>query len=889
MSWARPALRSFVFLAIIAGALPSRAETTPPATDLIVSPTSIVFSVRSGDPFASFVSEWVSVTNRGLKVDYTVTAFPAWVKVSSSAGTLAENGSLTVGISVDASTLWPGSLSGIVVVSAPGRPSRSVSLDVQVGEPPVFKTITAAPAGLVFTGSSGNPMSPAQSTVTVSNQGPAATYQISTFPDWLQASKSSGSLASNGKDTFTVSANPAYLASGTQTGVITISAPDRQPAKVNVTATFLKDKDLLLSFSSFTFSGVSGVAGSTPLSVVVRVTNQGSDVAYTISPSSAWIVLSKTAGRLPANGQDTFQVSIDATGLPPGSQGGVIEVNAAGRPTRLLFIYADLAEGPPLITAFPSALEFMSAAGEAPPSQGVNVSMGGDQTMDLAIASDSSWLLPAKAAVKTPAAISVSAGAIDAAPQPVKGALRLSVVGSPVITVPVTVRPAGLAEYSGVAIVDGSGLASAVTIVNQDIKTATVALEFYQSQPETKGIPWSPEMVNGSGALSHDIPVGGSFTWTTAGSSDDLRSGWVRVVSQEKISGDVRWVDASGTAAFPDLPMPVNSVWQQRFVTPFDATDEHIGSVFLVNTSTTEPAKVSALFRKETGEVLSRSYRATVPPLGQTQYYFSSNESLTGNRGSAEFVIVGGRVAATLFRYTLNTTVCIEPHSISQPTGGHYSFPLVMDGARLSTDLTVTNIDSVPATVSLVFRKRGASGTATSNWQPSMVNAATYQNVVIAPGSSHSWVTSGTGDLSAGWVDVVSLQKVGGVAIVVQHDTLGSVLEEAAGTTTVDVTGSARLPFKSNAAAGSILGLSNLSATQAATVEISWKNQQGAALLTQTLNLPAQGLALIPPSGFNTLGTPAGVAELTVRTGSVSVSSLDLTPDILALLASFKN
>jgi len=181
------------------------------APQMSVSPGGgLVSSGRQGGPFDP-PSKTYTVQNPGTAaLSWAAAKTSDWVSLSTTGGALNAGASQTVVVSINAQAgnLGPGSYDDTVTFSnlsnGMGNTGRSVYLTV---EAPGSLSVTPGD-GLAAAGPEGGPFSPDRKIYTVGNPGIAPIdWSVSTASDWLDLSRTGGTLTPGGSDTVVVSVN----------------------------------------------------------------------------------------------------------------------------------------------------------------------------------------------------------------------------------------------------------------------------------------------------------------------------------------------------------------------------------------------------------------------------------------------------------------------------------------------------------------------------------------------------------------------------------------------------------------------------------------------------------------------------------------------------------
>jgi hypothetical protein len=209
-------------------------------------------------------------------------------------------------------------------------------------------TLTATPATLTFNYAGG--AAPAAQPVHTSSSGSSIAFitAVSTTSggSWLSATPSGGSTPLD----VSVSVNPAGLAAGAYSGMVTItsSSASNSPQTVNVTLNVTTTAPpatptLSLNPASLTFTSTGG-ASVTPKNVMMS--SSGSQLPFTTSVSTTsggnWLSAGAMNGTTPA----TLSISANPAGLNDGTYKGSVTFTAAGASNSPLTLNVTLIVGP---------------------------------------------------------------------------------------------------------------------------------------------------------------------------------------------------------------------------------------------------------------------------------------------------------------------------------------------------------------------------------------------------------------------------------------------------------------------------------------------------------------------------------------------------------------
>lgn len=529
------------------------------------------------------------------------------------------------------------------------------------------------------------------------------------------------------------------------------------------------------------------------------------------------------------------------------------------------------------LEVFPPQVDFYLQPGVPVLNQSLHVAAANASAVNVNVSPASSgWLSASPLVITTPgqAALAVS----NTPAGRVSGMISLVPIsqGVPGVDVPVNVHSAGSTMYYIPRVVDGGGFATTITVSNLDSGPASVSLRFRRALPDTTTEPWTPLMENGQTTENVEIPVGGSFTWRTLGVGGQADAGWAQVICNRKIGGMAVYRQSVTGRADQEAAVPVVSTWQQRILLPFDNTGDLVTSMAITNAGETEMGEVRAIFRDSNGQLIPGSYRKVLPPQGHVAFPLASELPILGNRrGTAEFVMIGGRMSAVGLRFSSSAFTSFEAQSLNTASSGRLIIPQVANAGGFLTTITLVNKDAVPATVSLQFYRRVAPDGTAESWIPPMTNNQPLQNVMIPPGSSATWQTTGTGSVEQGWGEVLTNQQVSGFAVFLQRAP-GRADQEAAVPVNAGPQQRFLLPFDNTQPFTTTMALANFSGGSPASIAVTIRDEENAELEPAAgIEFPALGhLAFALPERFPQTAGRRGTIEFQVRAGSVSAVGL---------------
>ena len=301
------------------------------------------------------VSQAYVLTNTGTaSMAWTASKVASWVTLSSTGGTLAAGGTVTVTASTNSGVtgLTAGSYSDTVTftngTNGTGNTTRGVSLTVTAAS--VAGPLTVTPAGgLTSSWTIGSTYTPVSQAYVLTNTGTASmAWTASKVASWVTLSSTGGTLAAGGTVTVTASTNSGVtgLTAGSYSDTVTFTN------STNGTGNTTRGVSLTVTAASvagpLTVTPAGGLTSSwtigstyTPVSQAYVLTNTGTaSMAWTASKVASWVTLSSTGGTLAAGGTVTVTASTNSgvTGLTAGSYSDTVtftnSTNGTGNTTR---------------------------------------------------------------------------------------------------------------------------------------------------------------------------------------------------------------------------------------------------------------------------------------------------------------------------------------------------------------------------------------------------------------------------------------------------------------------------------------------------------------------------------------------------------------------------
>jgi len=195
------------------------------------------------------------------------------------------------------------------------------------GVPPTIGTAPAemfvSPTALTLITSPGSDLDE-QPILLVNRGGGILTWTAgSPSESWLTIAPASGSISAGANARPTITAHAAGLAAGTYSATIPITPSVGPVTTVTVTLNNLPP-DLIVSPTALT---ITAMTGSNPSPQVITLTHSGSGtVTWSAAglPSASWVSITPVSGSINAGGSSNLTVTVNATGLTPGTYSSTI-------------------------------------------------------------------------------------------------------------------------------------------------------------------------------------------------------------------------------------------------------------------------------------------------------------------------------------------------------------------------------------------------------------------------------------------------------------------------------------------------------------------------------------------------------------------------------------
>jgi hypothetical protein len=399
------------------------------ANYLTVGRTSVSFSYTVGG--ANPAPEVIPVTSSGGQLRFEAFAatagFAPWLSVSQS----SQYTPASITISVNPSTLAPGTYSGTVIVNSDGATNgqQSIAVNLTVTNAATF---TASPFGLVFSYQL-NSAPPAPQAFVLSSGSTAVPFTAS------PATASGGSWlslvgAGPTPTTFAATVNAASLGVGTYSGSILVTSNDGSvpmlevPVILNVSASpvFLPSPGQ----ASFQFQ----TGGAVPAAQMVTINSNATNgtVYYptqVTADGGTWLSASHSVAVTPSN----LTISANPASLAVGSYFGVVAINDPTGNTPASYVPVSLqVSSSQLLTVSTPSISLSAVAGTGGVvMQSITVGTTGPPVQFNVTTSGGNWLSVNPTSAFTGTGITVAASAGSLTPGFYLGLVTLQIPGVP--------------------------------------------------------------------------------------------------------------------------------------------------------------------------------------------------------------------------------------------------------------------------------------------------------------------------------------------------------------------------------------------------------------------------------------------------------------------------
>jgi hypothetical protein len=857
-------------------AIPVTLTVTAGSAEIAVDPPAIVFNYQKGQTPPS--NQIVNVLSSGAALPYqsTITSITppnnAWLAGAVTTGSTP--GSATLGVNAPtASTLANGQYTATVSFgSAPGASPAianpaTLNVTLNVADTALFNV---SPAVLDFAVPLNGPAPAPRAVAITATDASARAFTVATSTTsggsgWLLIGATAGITPSN----LNVQVSPLGLSPGVYEGTIQITVPtiSNTAQIVRVRMTIQSNVALTANPTGLTFTQASGA--SAPPAQSLTIAAPAGVASFQVSASTAsggnWLTVSPTGGTTP----QALSVSVNGTGLAPGTYTGSIAIVAGGVNNSPLQIPVVFTVGAPTLAVTPTSISWTATPGVTTTlTQNLTINGAGQFTATVN-SSPVGWLSVAPVSGTSPSTITVTANPGTLSAGTYTGTVVITVPGlanSP-ISVPVTltvaaVAPAGRQVIAQIA--DGGGWKTTITLVNLDAVPANFRLRFFASDGSLLRLPFEGGTPGRLEEISGIIPVGGSRTIVTAATDTALSQGWAELTSAQAIGG--QGVFRQRVPNRPDQEAGVSAILpSSRFMIPYDNTQGFVSSMAIANTNLDLSRSTTVTPRIEDGTALLAD-SVNLPARGQTAFAFAERfPSMAGRRGTADFTSTGADFAALGLRFNNSGAFTSLPAldvPLTAPTAEITRvISQVAEGGGWKTLITLVNLDSAPAAFAVrFFRADGAALTLPlTGSSPSEV----IEGTIPVGGTRVIETLGGESALVQGWAQLTTSRNVSGVAVFRQR-VPGRTDQEAAVTLTA-TNSRFVLPFDNTGEFTTAMALVNSTATLGSTISVVIRDEAGVQIATDSISLGGRGYA--------SFALTARFAQTVGRRGTLEFSS----------------
>jgi uncharacterized protein (TIGR03437 family) len=675
----------------------------------------------------------------GLAYTTSTNITPDWLVVTPSSGTLPQS----LLLSVNATSLSPGTYSGNITITAPGAnpPFISANISATVGPtlPPQLVANTTQISQSVQQGAATT-----STNISLANNGSGtinftATAQTVSGGNWLSLPTPSGSFGNSGPYSLVVNITPSQLAPGVYRGNVVVSGTSASgpitavtiPVALTVSAS---PHVTQLTQGALNFRAVT--TGSSPLPQSFGIENVGQGTmnwtATVVDSSGAsvpWLSLSASSGSATANGAASMvSVTVTPLRLTPGDYYALVQINsdADDSPQTVTVLMTVLGSS---TASFPdiqtTSLVFTAPAGTVPSSQVINIAAVG----------------PANGA-----AISYTSTAVtlDGAPWYAEVPRTNSIqVGSPdriVVQPDFTLLQPGT-YYGTISLLFQDGSTRTITILS--VVTAAGAVGSYfpaaSCSSSKLDVQFSPPLLQGSNAFTayagQQNTLSAKVLFDCSGANFVSGNGQVTVYFSDGEPSQSLTYNSS-TGAWTTIWSPTNiaksPVSLQVTATGFNGASPAAGqsSTFV---ATLASGAVAPLVSAG-GVVSAASFQADVPIGVGGLITIFGNQLVGGNAGQAGAVPLPTNINGT------QVLLQNQPLPILYASNGQINVQVPYEtNVNVPQNLVVERSGAVSAPFSIqVASVQPAIFLASANGQAIIVNAA--NNVIASPGNA---VTAG--------------------------------------------------------------------------------------------------------------------------------------------------
>ena len=357
---------------------------------LSVSPTSFGLSYTTGTAFGN-VTQNITVSDPGAS-SIAATSNSTWLLINNQTSiNVAPGTTFTASLSSVATGLSTGQYTGNInfTDNLNNTAAVTVTLTVNGGS---STGLTVTPSSVTFSTAVGGAQQVTNLNVISTSGG---TFTTSVSANWIGATVSIGTLASNTQGTVTVTVTPGSLPTGVYNGSVTVFVGGQSlaiPVTMNVgtsggtTSTSVAPSNVQLSWQTGTSAGFVNRPK-------IEIAGPNGNWSSSVSTGSGWLTLDPASGgSLPA--QST--IVVDPTALTAGTYTGTITITTPGG-TQSVTVTLGVSTGAVLNSQPGSVIFEYQTAGGTPPGQSIFFStpdINANSTLDLTgtVTANAPWI-----------------------------------------------------------------------------------------------------------------------------------------------------------------------------------------------------------------------------------------------------------------------------------------------------------------------------------------------------------------------------------------------------------------------------------------------------------------------------------------------------------------
>ena len=358
--------------------------TVVAAPGLTAAPAALTFASQvNGAAPANQTITLRGTDGSGLPVSSVSTSSGAWLTVTGSVNTTPA----TLTVSINPAGLAAGTHHASIVISSPAAQNSPIIVPVAFTLAAQPSLTSSAPAASFAAGIGGAAPLPVE--IAIKSTGAPLVFSsgVAAGAPWLVVT-GSGTTPSP----IRIAVNPTGLVAGRYGGAVLVTSPSAANSPVVIPVDLLVSGAPLLTATPASLAFVTGPAGSA-LPQTIRVITPGSPlpVSAAASPATPWLMASGSGF-----GAADIIVSVNTTGLAPGTYQGAVQIVASGAANSPASIPVILQiNAAPVLQASSTSLNFsFDAGGPSPPPQDVSVTLGGQPASGAraSVAPGASWL-----------------------------------------------------------------------------------------------------------------------------------------------------------------------------------------------------------------------------------------------------------------------------------------------------------------------------------------------------------------------------------------------------------------------------------------------------------------------------------------------------------------